>query len=82
MPCHCENDVIYMEEAYGDPSKATRGVNATDIQGTGARFPFGPAAPCPAMLSATNSDEPTGNLTVTAKVPPIGEQFFKYLRGL
>jgi hypothetical protein len=38
MPCHHANDVIYIEEAKGDASEATPGVNAADMQQTG-RFP-------------------------------------------
>jgi hypothetical protein len=37
MPCHCPNDVIYMEEAKGDPSKATLGVNDADTGRPGLR---------------------------------------------
>jgi hypothetical protein len=40
MPCHCENDVIYMEEAHGNGSRATLGVNAADIQAIQLAFPF------------------------------------------
>jgi hypothetical protein len=71
-----------MEEAHGHPSKATLGVNAADMPG-GSRFPFSGRRQVPGDGLATNSYETlTGNLTATAKVPPIGEQFFKYLKGL
>jgi hypothetical protein len=53
MPCHCENDVIYMEEAHSDAIKATLGVNAADIQRT-ARVAVSAGGPCPGMIFAAN----------------------------
>jgi hypothetical protein len=72
-----------MEEANGDPSKATLGVNATDIQERDSRFPFSAgdnARRCcwPPIPYWTL----TKNLTVTAKVASHRRIISQYLNGL
>jgi hypothetical protein len=53
--------MIYMEEAKGETSDASLGVNATDMQGTGSRFPFlaggNARRGCLAADSLLNADE-------------------------
>ena len=83
MPCHRENDVIYMEEARGHPTKAPLGVNATDMPGTGALFRFRPGCPMSGdgvgHQGAMNAD---GKSYSYGEVHPTGGQIFKYLSTL
>ena len=66
------NDVIYMEEADGDPGRATHSVNDTDTLDSASRPGVFPAwadgaMPCEKMLAANGRRTLTGNLTVAPK---------------
>jgi hypothetical protein len=73
MPCHRANNVIYMEEAKGDASEATLGVNATDMQDP-ARVALFRRRYTPGMDAGQQWPIRilTGNLTVTAKATQVG----------